>query len=77
MRKLIWCKCEQHSWTRRQMRMAWENNNSLRCPESTCGREIPMETIEELLTNLGVLQLDMSPEEVERAEKIEGTEEDG
>lgn len=51
----IWCKCSGHSWTRRQLYAAWEQNQSVRCPDPDCEREIPLETIEQLLVQLKMI----------------------
>jgi hypothetical protein len=56
--KPIWCKCKEHSWTRRQLYFAWERDRSVRCPAPTCQREIPLETIETLLIQLGMVTPD-------------------
>lgn len=53
--KPIWCKCKQHSWTRRQLYAAWERDQSTRCPAPECQREIPLETIEQLLIQLKMI----------------------
>ena len=62
MQKPIWCKCRQHSWTRRQLYVAWVADRYLRCPEPTCGRDITLEAIESLLVDLGMVNLDDGPE---------------
>jgi hypothetical protein len=53
--KPIWCKCMNHSWTRRQLYAAWERNQPTWCPAPDCQREIPLETIEQLLIQEGLL----------------------
>lgn len=53
--KPIWCKCSNHSWTKRQLYSAWERDQSIMCPDPDCQREIPLETIEELLINLRMI----------------------
>ena len=56
--KPIWCKCEKTSWTRRQLYNAWVANREIRCPEPSCQREISLDDIEDLLVDLGMLNLD-------------------
>ena len=56
--KPIWCKCKKHSWTRRQLYASWEKNRSIRCPIPDCEREIPMETVEALLIQVGMVTPD-------------------
>lgn len=56
--KPIWCKCNKHSWTRRHLYAAWEKDRDLRCPNPDCQRSIPVETIEELLIQLGMVHPD-------------------
>jgi hypothetical protein len=56
--KPIWCKCKNHSWTRRQLYAAWEKDRPVRCPAPECQREIPVETVEALLIQLGMVTPD-------------------
>lgn len=66
--KPIWCKCKKHSWTRRQLYAAWEKNRGVRCPDPGCQREIPLETVETLLIELGMV----TPDEISTDEAEEG-----
>jgi hypothetical protein len=59
--KPIWCKCKKHSWTRRQLYAAWEKGRDIRCPSPGCERAIPVETIERLLIDLGMVTPDDTP----------------
>lgn len=68
IRKPIWCKCRKHSWTRRSLLSAWENNRPVRCPEPQCNREISVDDVEVLLQQIGVLNL----EEDDEIEDVEG-----
>jgi hypothetical protein len=61
--KPIWCKCKKHSWTRRQLYSAWEKDRDIRCPTPDCGREIPLETIEALLIQIGMITEDSTTTE--------------
>jgi len=56
--KPVWCKCGRHSWTRRQLYAAWERDQGLRCPDPDCGRDVPLDTIEELLIRIGMVTED-------------------
>lgn len=58
MKQPIWCRCNKHSWTRRQLYNAWLADRSVRCPETECGREISIERIEELLVSFGMVKID-------------------
>lgn len=58
IKKPIWCKCRKHSWTRRSLLWSWENNKPVSCPEPQCKREITVDAIEELLQQIGVLNLE-------------------
>jgi hypothetical protein len=64
LRKPIWCKCKKHSWTRRQLYAAWEKGRDVMCPDPTCQRTIPVETVETLLVDLGMVFPDDNPPEV-------------
>ena len=55
MAKPIWCKCGGHSWTRRQLYAAWEKDRNVVCPAPDCLREIPVETVEDLLIQVGLV----------------------
>ena len=57
IRKPVWCTCKGHSWTRRQLLAAWENDRPVTCPEPACGREIAVDDIEDLLTKINILDL--------------------
>lgn len=59
--KPIWCKCKNHSWTRRQLYAAWEKDRPVFCPAPDCQREIPVETVEALLIQLGMVIPDEDP----------------
>jgi len=59
--KPIWCKCKNHSWTRRQLYAAWEKDRPVMCPAPDCQREIPVETVETLLIQLGMVIPDEDP----------------
>lgn len=63
IKKPIWCKCRKHAWTRRTLLSAWESNKPVRCPEPKCNREITVDTVEELLKQIGVLDLGEEEEE--------------
>ena len=54
----IWCQCKQHSWTRRQLRTAWEAERSLYCPNVECKREITLQEIYAVLVRAGILPED-------------------
>lgn len=58
VRKPIWCKCHKSSWTRRQLLAAWENAQPITCDEPTCGRQIDVAAIQQLLEGIGVLKLE-------------------
>jgi hypothetical protein len=58
IQKPIWCKCGGHSWTRKQLYSAWENDKPIQCPDPACQREISVEIIEELLKRIGMIRLD-------------------
>jgi len=62
--KPIWCKCKKHSWTRRQLYAAWERGKDIRCPNPECDRSIPVETVEELLIEMGLVPDEETPPEV-------------
>ncbi len=57
IRKPVWCTCKGHSWTRRQLLSAWENNRPVTCPEANCRREIAVDDIEILLKKINILDL--------------------
>ncbi len=59
----IWCKCKKQSWTRNQLKWAWEQENTVRCENGECGREIEPHVLEELLQRIGVLHLDEGDKE--------------
>lgn len=61
--KPIWCKCNKHSWTRRQLYAAWEKGRDIRCPSPDCQLAIAVETIETLLIDLGMVIPDDDPPE--------------
>ncbi len=63
VRKPIWCKCKKHSWTRRQLYAAWEKDRDIRCPDPGCHRMIPVETVETMLIDLGLVIPDDNPPE--------------
>ena len=73
--KPIWCKCNKHSWTRRQLYAAWERDRDIRCPDPDCQRVIPVETIEKLLVRLGmVIPDDAPPGDIGLPEDLGGSE---
>jgi len=59
--KPIWCKCKKHSWTRRQLYASWEKGRDVQCPDPGCQRVIPVETVEILLIDLGMVIPDDNP----------------
>jgi hypothetical protein len=54
----IWCKCKKQSWTRSHLKWAWEQETTVRCSNTECGREIEPHVLEELLQRIGVLHLE-------------------
>jgi len=64
----IWCKCKKHSWTRSALKWAWEQENTVRCSNTECGREIEPHVLEDLLQRIGVLHLDGGDKEEESAQ---------
>lgn len=64
----IWCKCKKHSWTRNALKWAWEQENTVRCSNTECGREIEPHVLEELLQRIGVLSLEQGDSDVDPEE---------
>ena len=62
--KPIWCKCGKHSWTRRQLYSAWERGKDIRCPDLDCDQTIPVETVETLLIDIGLVKPDDGAPEI-------------